>query len=309
MKCPFVIKVCKKCKRILVANEINFHKAKNGKHGLGAVCKICVQKEYKEKNFEGNPFNNIDSNKIWNHCPFCIKVCTDCKKILVANETNFNKSKGNKYDLTARCKICSTHRTIIYENKVKEKTIDKYKFIETIKSDKTWNRCPFCIKVCTKCGKILVANEMNFNKDIKGIYKLQSICKGCLHKYQKKWKTNNPDKVFNQRINRRIKSKNQGNGITKKQWYEMMKFFDWKCAYSGESLDKNNRTIDHIIPLDKGGENEVWNLVPMLKLYNCSKYTKNMEEWYKEQEFYSEERLNKIYEWVEYAKNKYKNRL
>ena len=30
-----------------------------------------------------------------------------------------------------------------------------------------------------------------------------------------------------------------------------------------------------------------------------------MEEWYIKQDFYSEERLNKIYEWIEYAKSKY----
>lgn len=33
-----------------------------------------------------------------------------------------------------------------------------------------------------------------------------------------------------------------------------------------------------------------------------------MEEWYQQQEYYSEERLNKIYEWQEYAKNKWNNK-
>ena len=32
MKCPFAIKVCTKCKKILVANEINFRKKKDGRH-------------------------------------------------------------------------------------------------------------------------------------------------------------------------------------------------------------------------------------------------------------------------------------
>ena len=88
----------------------------------------------------------------------------------------------------------------------------------------------------------------------------------------------------------------------------MMLFFDFKCAYSGEYLGgsvNNDRTIDHIIPLVLGGENEIWNIVPMLKSYNSSKNANDMEEWYKQQEFYSEERLNKIYEWIEYAKDKW----
>lgn len=89
----------------------------------------------------------------------------------------------------------------------------------------------------------------------------------------------------------------------------MMIFFDWKCAYSGEYLGGNNenkrRTIDHIIPLNKGGENKPWNLVPMLKCYNLNKYTRDMLAWYKEQTFFSVERLQKIYEWIEYAYNKW----
>ena len=124
-------------------------------------------------------------------------------------------------------------------------------------------------------------------------------------KYKQDWAKDNPDKVFNYTVKKRKIKENQGSGITKDQWLEMMEFFDWKCAYSGISLSKDNRTIDHIFPLSKGGEHEVWNCVPMYANYNYSKYTNDMLEWYIQQEFYSEERLNKIYEWIEYAKNKW----
>ena len=112
-------------------------------------------------------------------------------------------------------------------------------------------------------------------------------------------------KVFNKSNKRRNKEENQGRGITKEQWLEMMNFFDWKCAYSGEKMESNNttngRTVDHIIALDNGGENEPWNIIPMKKGYNTSKYTKDMLEWYLEQPFFSIERLTKIYEWRIYA--------
>lgn len=89
----------------------------------------------------------------------------------------------------------------------------------------------------------------------------------------------------------------------------MMKFFDFKCAYSGEDIGGNNeddrRTIDHIFCLDNGGLNEVWNLVPMLKSYNSSKKNKVPMEWYLKQDFYSEDRLKKIIEWQIYAYNKW----
>ena len=120
------------------------------------------------------------------------------------------------------------------------------------------------------------------------------------------------EKIFNNRNKRRSKEENQGRGITEEQWKEMMDFFNWTCAYSGEYIGgiiNEKRTVDHIIPLSKEGENEPWNLVPMLKSYNNSKHTKDMLEWYLEQEFFSIERLTKIYEWRVYAYWKWKDEI
>ena len=111
--------------------------------------------------------------------------------------------------------------------------------------------------------------------------------------------------MFNNYNKRRLRENNQGEGITKEQWYEMMEFFNWECAYSGIQLNKDNRSIDHIIPLKKNGKHEIWNLVPMYINYNSQKSTKDMFKWYLQQSFFSEDRLNRIYEWVNYAYNKW----
>ena len=54
MKCPFKVKICTKCKRILIAYSGNFKKCKNTKDGLYPSCKECDKlyrnkKENKEK--------------------------------------------------------------------------------------------------------------------------------------------------------------------------------------------------------------------------------------------------------------------
>lgn len=90
--------------------------------------------------------------------------------------------------------------------------------------------------------------------------------------------------------------------ITTEEFLSIYEFFDNKCAYSGEELAKGNRSIDHIIPLDMGGTNELWNLVPCHIRYNASKCNKTMEEWYVNSDCFSEERLAKIYEWIELNK-------
>lgn len=249
MKCPLKIKVCTRCNSILVACDINFTNNKDGKYGFKSICKKCYSESHKEEQLKDNPFINIDINKVWNHCPFCIKVCNKCKRILVANKNNFHRSKAGEYGVRSDCKICRRKKTKSWEENNKERR----------------------------------------------------------REVSKQWREDNPDKIFNYANKRRQLEENQGNGISKEQWLEMMKFFEWKCAYSGVTLNKNSRSIDHIIPLSKGGENEIWNLVPMHKSYNSQKNVIDMLEWYQRQEFYSEKRLNKIYEWIEYAKNKYKS--
>lgn len=180
---------------------------------------------------------------------------------------------------------------------------------------------PYVFKRCNKCGRWLVASSTNFYKRKNGKYGLRARCKKCDNKRNKKYYDKNKEAeaerskkyretlqgqvtVFNIAIRRRAKEQNQGSGITKEQWLEMMNFFNWECAYSGEKLTKKTRSIDHIIPLNNGGENEIWNCVPMDRSLNSSKHDKDMLEWYTKQPFYSHERLLKISEWQEYAKNK-----
>ena len=171
-------------------------------------------------------------------------------------------------------------------------------------------------KICIKCNQEKILDDFTRNGDC-------NICKECASKYSKQYRENNkeylreskkqyyydnPHKAFNHRNKRREKEENQGLGITKEQWYEMMEFFNWSCAYSGEYIggkSNNQRTIDHIVPLNNNGLNEIWNCVPMLKSYNTSKYTNYMIDWYKKQDFYSDERLNKIFEWQMYAYKKW----
>ena len=151
--------------------------------------------------------------------------------------------------------------------------------------------------------------QNQWNKDNKDkIQQWYQDNRGKMLEYGKQYRQTPQGQVseFNKHNRRRIKEEQQGTGITKDQWLECMSFFDWRCAYSGEKLKKDTRTLDHIVPLKQGGEHEIWNLVPMTRSLNSSKCANDMLEWYKEQDFYSEARLAKIYEWQEYARKKWK---
>ena len=287
MKCPFVIKVCSKCKKLLVANKMNFSKAKKGKWSLSANCKHC-QKQYNENNKERikeRAKQYYQDNK---------EEILEYQKQYYENNRDEIKERVKQYSENNRDEIKEYKKKYREEHKEEIKEKDK-KYREEHKDE---------IKEYKK--KYREEHKEEKRKRDKKYYEDN---KDEILEKRKQYYKNNPHKIFNACSKRRQREENQGNGITKEQWFEMMNFFEWRCAYSGEYIGGNSeyRTVDHIMPLVQGGLNEIWNCVPMYSNYNFSKHTSDMLEWYQQQEFYSEERLNKIYEWIKYARNKWGN--
>jgi 5-methylcytosine-specific restriction endonuclease McrA len=86
------------------------------------------------------------------------------------------------------------------------------------------------------------------------------------------------------------------SGEAKRMWRQKIKeSWDHKCAYC-ESED--NLTIDHILPQSKGGLDVTKNVVCCCHTCNQSKGHEHWKLWYVQQDFYSEERFDKIEEWM-----------
>ena len=230
--------------------------------------------------------------------PYVMKKCTKCGRWLVASTVNFHKQKIGKYGLRSDCKECKKQYYEANKGKILEqkkqygkqyREINKKKIVEANKRYRKANK------------EKLLEQQRQYYKDNKE--KLLEQHK----RYNKEYRQSLQGQVveFNNSQRRRIKEEQQGDGITKDQWLEMMSFFDWKCAYSGETLTKDARSIDHIVPLNSNGDNMIWNCVPMLRSLNSSKHNKDMLTWYKTQECFNRERLDKIYQWQEYAFNKW----
>jgi hypothetical protein len=86
------------------------------------------------------------------------------------------------------------------------------------------------------------------------------------------------------------------SGDAKRIWRKDIKeSWNHKCAYC-ESED--NLTIDHIVPQSKGGLDTTRNVVCSCHSCNQSKGHEHWKLWYVQQDFYSEERFDKIEEWM-----------
>lgn len=67
--------------------------------------------------------------------------------------------------------------------------------------------------------------------------------------------------------------------------------FDHTCAYCGASGDLQ---IEHVVPISKGGEHHLGNIVPACQSCNFSKGKADALTWYQSQPFFSETRWQRI---------------
>lgn len=92
---------------------------------------------------------------------------------------------------------------------------------------------------------------------------------------------------------RRARKKKVHNAVfSKKELLEHKALFNNQCVYCG-CKDKP-LTIDHFIPISKGGPHCLGNLVPSCHRCNESKNSKDAEKWYKQQPFYSKKNWDTI---------------
>jgi len=67
-----------------------------------------------------------------------------------------------------------------------------------------------------------------------------------------------------------------GNGISKRQEHQLFSEYNSLCAYCGR---KTKLTIDHVVPLSRGGSNDITNAVPACTSCNSSKRDKPLFIW------------------------------
>ena len=289
MNIPYVMKKCSKCGEWLVASSVNFSKGKTNKYGLKGWCKEC-SKEYHKKYRETHKEAIAERGRRWretnkeHRAEYCRQYQQENKEAIAEQRRQYYQDNKEAIAEQQRQYYESNKEAKAeYQRRYRER--NKEAIAERRKQRYEQNK-EIILEQCKKYRETHKEAKAEYNKQYKQSPKGQVI-------------------AFNSDIRRRAKEQAQGNGITVEQWKECMSFFNWQCAYSGITLSKETRSLDHIEPINKGGVNEIWNVVPMYRAYNSRKQDKDMLEWYTEQPYFSQDRLDKIYKWQEYAFNKW----
>ena len=76
------------------------------------------------------------------------------------------------------------------------------------------------------------------------------------------------------------KEKEKARELRKSRWWQNLINSSPLCYYCSVSMDKDEVTMDHIVPLSRGGKSTKGNIVPSCKLCNNKKKDKTASEFF-----------------------------
>lgn len=151
-------------------------------------------------------------------------------------------------------------------------------------------------RVCRFCGVSKPLSEFGRSGyDANGEPKYRRDCKVCYNIRRKENKSKKSHTDFIGSMKRRGES---NLSYTHQQWKEAVIFFGGTCCYCGRTMRKGERlTRDHLEPVSDGGASTQDNIVPACGACNSSKGASEWREWFMKQPFFSQDRMNKIFQW------------
>ncbi len=97
--------------------------------------------------------------------------------------------------------------------------------------------------------------------------------------YRKQWRHTNPAKTRLEKYRRRTLESTCSGTFSYEQFMWRCEFFGWHCRYCRCELTLTTVTVDHQIPLSRGGTNWPSNLVPACRSCNCRKQRRTFFEY------------------------------
>ena len=88
---------------------------------------------------------------------------------------------------------------------------------------------------------------------------------------------------------------------TLSDWEAAMLHFGGRCCYCGKAegrAKKSRFDREHLIPLSRGGKTVRNNIAPSCRACNRARGNKNLFEWFRAQSAWSQEREDRIVEWM-----------
>lgn len=288
------LKKCYKCGKEFPKTLDYFRKRSRAKDGFDYACKECRGVKFLNQSKKG------------------YKLCNECGKELPATTEYFYKCSSNSEGLYGDCIDCQKEKAAKYRVENRDKIRE---YSRNFMKNNPEKRIQYYERYKAYCGGEEKFNELNkakYHKDVEASRKYNRLKyqrnKEKARERQKKYATSEQGRNIKRIIYQRRRNRELSlyNNFEPKNWEDCKDYFRNKngnttCAYCGKETDKV--TMEHFIPVSKGGELSHNNILPVCKSCNSSKCNKDFFEWYPQQGFYSKKREKKILEYLNYTKD------
>jgi 5-methylcytosine-specific restriction endonuclease McrA len=112
------------------------------------------------------------------------------------------------------------------------------------------------------------------NRGTRREYRSRPEVKAAHVKYMSKYAKENPQKVLALCHKRRARLLGNGGSYTVEEWNDLVEQCGHKCICCGRTDVEIKLTVDHIVPICKGGSNSISNIQPLCEKCNCKKHDK-----------------------------------
>jgi hypothetical protein len=241
-----ILKYCPKCKQEKPIKTA-FNKNKARYDGVAPICKRC--RSSNKKRFDAKELG-------LKYCPKCDSAFTH-EEFYGPNVTNFI-SMGY-------CIQCRSSN--IYRRKIK--------------------LAKKGIKICASCNAEKPYSKFNKNKNSRdGFFAYCKMCqskrssegyqknKKYYQKVHKEWYDANPGYSRHRNIKRRALERKAEGSYTQKEFETLCQHYGNICLCCGK---RKKLSVDHIVPLSKGGKNSIDNIQPLCITCNKKKATKTID--------------------------------
>lgn len=246
-------KTCTKCG---IEKELSeFHRSKNGRLGRASKCAKCSLINHAE-------YYAQNSSKIKERVN---KYRLDNKeKIKKAKQKHYQKNK--KRLLKKQVRYYADNREIVLEN-------NKNYYSKNKESRNKYRR---------KYAQEHPQKEKGYRENYQNTHRDKVRAARAAYRSRNpnktnEWRAANPDKAkaISQR-RRANKCSVEINDFTADQWTQLKEKYNYQCVYCG--CVSNKLTMDHIIPISRGGNHTLENILPACQQCNSKKGARTPEE-------------------------------
>lgn len=259
-----------------------FYKRKASKDGYSYICKTCNKEHMKRYRKENKDYIS-KYNKLYKSKNKEV-IAESWGKYYKKNKDKLSESKKQYYkDNKDRCR---EYNKLYYKN-------NKEYFINHHKKYYKENR-----------EELIEYTRRYYQENKEKVSQYQKQCRENnrekFNERNRKWCRKNPEKIKARGQRRKAKKIGLIATLTDKQWEQIKQYFNNRCAYCGKELDLQQ---DHFIPLSKGGEYTINNIIPACRSCNASKKDKLFSEWYPKYRYYSKKREKTILNFLNHEKD------